>query len=238
MIGHIKIDRKILNWEWYSDCKMVHLFLHLLVKANWVEGTWRGIKIKRGQYMTSVSKLSGSTGLSVSQIRTCLGKLQTTGEIATKMTNLNTLITICKYETYQSEKNNNSKQFDKQNDNPVSNPDSNNIRIQEDKKDNTTTAVVEMGIVFIKEIANEVWKDKKWIEELCIGCGLTSVGAKDWMRQFNLSISQDTIEGFNAKRYKKMFQGWLRVKLGGGQKVTKLKDADAETKEMMQKHGL
>ncbi len=238
MIGHIKIDRKILNWEWYNDCKMVHLFLHLLVKANWVEGTWRGLKIKRGQYMTSVSKLSGNTGLSISQIRTCLSKLQTTGEITTKMTNLNTLITICKYDTYQSEKSNNSKQFDKQIDNPISNPDSNNIRIQENKKDNTTTAVVEMGIVFIKEIANEVWKDKKWMEELCIGCGLTMTGAKDWMRQFNLSISQDTIDGFDAKRYKKMFQGWLRVKLGGGQKVTKLKDGEAEVNKMLKEHGL
>jgi hypothetical protein len=142
MVGHIKIDRKILNWEWYSDYKMVHLFLHLLIKANWVDGKWRGQVIKRGQYMTSIATLSGNTGLTVSQIRTCLSKLQSTGEIANEMTNANTLITICKYETYQSEKNNNSKQndtpLDKRdstpNDTPNDTPNSNNIRKQEDKK--------------------------------------------------------------------------------------------------------
>jgi len=137
MIGHIKIDRKILNWEWYNDCKMVHLFLHLLIKANWADGTWRGRTIKRGQYMTSIAKLSGNTGLSVSQVRTCLTKLQGTGEIASEMTNFNTLITICKYETYQSEKKQDStpvsKQLDTPNSTPFSTPDSNNIRKQEDK---------------------------------------------------------------------------------------------------------
>lgn len=139
MVGHIKIDRKILNWEWYSDYKMVHLFLHLLIKANWADGLWRGQVIKRGQYMTSISKLSGNTGLSVSQIRTCLTKLQSTGEIANEMTNSNTLITICKYEIYQSEKIINSKQndtpLDKRDSKRDDTPDSNNIRKQEDKKE-------------------------------------------------------------------------------------------------------
>jgi len=138
MVGHIKIDRKILNWEWYSDYKMVHLFLHLLIKANWTDGKWRGRIIKRGQYMTSVATLSGNTGLTISQIRTCLNKLQTTGEIANEITNSNTLITICKYDIYQSEKNNNSKQndtqLDKRDSTPNDTPNSNNIRKQEDKK--------------------------------------------------------------------------------------------------------
>lgn len=138
MVGHIKIDRKILNWEWYSDYKMVHLFLHLLIKANWTDGFWRGDIIKRGQYMTSISRLSGNTGLTISQVRTCLGKLQSTGEIANEMTNSNTLITICKYDVYQSEKNTSSKHIDTPLDTPNSKrdstPDSNNIRKQEDKK--------------------------------------------------------------------------------------------------------
>jgi len=147
MIGHIKIDRKILNWEWYNDYRMVHLFLHLLLKANWTEGNWRGQIIRRGQLMTSISKLSANTGLSVSQTRTCLNKLTLTGEIANETTNSNTLITICKYDTYQSEK----KQIANELANGLTNEsqaesqtnwqtnrkrDSNNIRIQEDNKEN------------------------------------------------------------------------------------------------------
>lgn len=144
MVGHIKIDRKILNWEWYSDYKMVHLFLHLLIKANWVDGSWRGTKINRGQHMTSIATLSASTGLSVSQIRTCLNKLQLTGEITSEMTSINTLITICKYDIYQSEKKSNSKQNDieddkqssKRDSTPNDTPVSNNIRKQENKNIN------------------------------------------------------------------------------------------------------
>lgn len=138
MIGHIKIDRKILNWEWYSDYKMVHLFIHLLIKANYKENTWQGIKIKRGQLITGLHKLSGSTGLSVSQTRTCLNKLQTTGEIATEMTNKYTIITICKYDVYQSEKvdyrKQDSNQIDKQDSKQDSKQVSNTIRKQEDNK--------------------------------------------------------------------------------------------------------
>lgn len=140
MVGHIKIDRKILNWEWYSDYKMVHLFIHLLIKANYKENTWQGIKIKRGQLITGLHKLSGSTGLSVSQTRTCLNKLQTTGEIATEMTNKYTIITICKYDIYQSEKNDyrkqDSNQIDKQDSKQVSKQVSNTIIKQEDNKIN------------------------------------------------------------------------------------------------------
>jgi hypothetical protein len=245
MIGHIKIDRKILNWEWYNDCKMVHLFIHLLIKANWTDGTWRGRVIKRGQYMTSVAKLSGNTGLSVSQVRTCLAKLQGTGEIANEMTSSNTLITICKYETYQSEKKQDSiqviKQLDTPNSKPDSKPDSNNIRKQEDKNNTATGVVVEMqeiGISLVKKIANNVWSDKAWIETLCMANGLKMDGAKDWMSQFNLSISQDAIDGFDEKKYKKMFGGWLRMKLGGGQKINKVSDTAAKEKDFMKSIGL
>lgn len=138
MIGHIKIDRKILNWEWYSDYKMVHLFLHLLIKANYKDNTWQGVTIKRGQLITGLHKLSGNTGLTVSQTRTCLTKLQNTGEIAIEVTNKYSVITICKYDTYQSEKNQFSKQDSKPLDTPLSKQDSkqdsNTIRKQEDKK--------------------------------------------------------------------------------------------------------
>ncbi len=150
MVGHIKIDRKILNWEWYSDYKMVHLFIHLLLKANYKDNTWQGRVIKRGQLITGIHKLSGNTGLSVSQTRTCLTKLQTTGEIAIEVTNKFSVVTICKYETYQSEKREFSKQDNKPLDTPLSNQDDNQVsytlRKQEDK--NINPIPENSGIVF------------------------------------------------------------------------------------------
>lgn len=104
MAGHIKIDRKILNWEWYGDSKMVHLFLHLLIKANYADSRFQGILIKRGQVIVGRLKLAAALGLSERQIRTAIDKLKLTGEIVLEVTNKYSIITICKYDSYQSEK--------------------------------------------------------------------------------------------------------------------------------------
>lgn len=114
MAGHIKIDRKILNWEWYSDVNMFHLFLYFLLKANWKEGKFKGYTIKRGQLVTGRLKISKDTGLSEMQIRTCLNKLKSTNEITSKVTNKFTVITICKYDFYQNQSDDSNQQSNQQ----------------------------------------------------------------------------------------------------------------------------
>lgn len=114
MAGHIKLDRKILNWEWYQDANTCRLFIHLLLIANHKEGKWQGNLIGRGQLITGLIKLNKETGLTVRQIRTSFDKLKMTGEITIKTTNKFSIITICKYDTYQSFKNDNDKQNGKQ----------------------------------------------------------------------------------------------------------------------------
>lgn len=96
----------------------------------------------------------------------------------------------------------------------------------------------ELGIILVKEVANKVWADKAWIETLCMSNGLKLEGTKDWMAQFNLSVSQDAIPEFDEKRYKKLFGGWLRMKLSGGQKIVKVTDIAAKEKELMKSIGL
>ena len=97
----IKIYRRFLDWEWYSKSEMVHLFLHLLLKANVEDRRWCGIVIKRGQLITGRGKLIEETGISERTIRTCLQKLQETGEITVEASNRFSLITICNYDSYQ-----------------------------------------------------------------------------------------------------------------------------------------
>lgn len=103
MEGWIKLHRKLTTWEWYTDSKMVHLFLHLLLTANHKDGKFQGIDIKKGQVITGRHKLSASTGLSEQNIRTCLSKLEVTNEITIQTTNKNSLITIINYDFYQCE---------------------------------------------------------------------------------------------------------------------------------------
>jgi len=103
MGGWIKIFSKFLQWEWFDKAEMVQLFIYLLLCANYKDLYWRGIPVKRGQLLTSRDKISKDTGLTERQIRTCLSRLKTTGEIAVKTTNKYSIITICKYEEYQDD---------------------------------------------------------------------------------------------------------------------------------------
>ena len=99
--GWIKMFRLFLEWEWYGDTNMVRVFLHLLLKANYEDKRWQGMVIKRGQFVTSLANLAAETHLSVKNIRTCLSKLQSTGEIGKQSASKWTIITICKYDKYQ-----------------------------------------------------------------------------------------------------------------------------------------
>ena len=91
----------MIEWEWYTQGNTFRLFIHLLLISNHEEDKWRGIEVKRGQRITSVSKLSGDLGVSIRSIRTCLRQLENTGELTIETTNRFTLITINNYEKYQ-----------------------------------------------------------------------------------------------------------------------------------------
>lgn len=97
----IKTYEKLLKWEWYGDPIMVATWIHLLLKANWCDKKWRGVNVKRGQLITSRTRLAEEIGLTERQLRTCLERMQETGEIACETTNRYTIITICNYDIYQ-----------------------------------------------------------------------------------------------------------------------------------------
>ncbi len=101
--GWIKIYRGMLQWEWFSDAKMVQLFLYLLLSANVKELTFKGAKIKRGQLVTGLKKISSETGLSIQSVRTCLKRLKKTGEINMRSNNQFSVVTICNYEFFQND---------------------------------------------------------------------------------------------------------------------------------------
>ena len=105
MEGYVKIFRKFIKWEWYTKPNMVQLFLHFLLLANHEEGSWRGINIKRGQFITGRNSLSKDTGLSPQSIRSCIKRLKSTNEITTQPTNKFSIITIVNWEEYQKSTN-------------------------------------------------------------------------------------------------------------------------------------
>lgn len=101
--GWIKLNRQIIEWEWYKNSNVKDLFIHLLLLANHADGKWQGIPIKRGQTLTSVAHITEKTNLSRSQIRRALKHLQDTKEISVKTTKKYTLVTIENYDKYQDD---------------------------------------------------------------------------------------------------------------------------------------
>lgn len=97
----IKIYRKMLKWEWYTDVNTKTLFIHCLLKANWKDGSWHGYQYKRGQFITSIASLARETGLTVKEVRTALKHLERTGEVASWHDNKIRIITVLSYDSFQ-----------------------------------------------------------------------------------------------------------------------------------------
>ena len=83
-MSYIKIDRKILDWEWYRNLNTCRLFFHLLLKANWKDGRFEGKEIPKGSFVSSVARLAEETDMTPREIRTGLDHLKSTGEVTIK----------------------------------------------------------------------------------------------------------------------------------------------------------
>lgn len=97
----IKMYKKLKDWEWFTDINVTYLWIYLLLTASDEDKRWQGMVVRKGQMVTSVSKLASATGLTDKQIRRCIGCLERTGEIVVERANKWSIITICKYDDYQ-----------------------------------------------------------------------------------------------------------------------------------------
>ncbi len=77
----------------------------------------------------------------------------------------------------------------------------------------------EVGSEKVKAIANEVWKDVAWKNNMCIGLSLKEGELKKWLAMFNASVANDKIQKFDKAAYKKMSMGWIFMKKSNGTTV-------------------
>jgi len=99
--GFIKLYRSLLKWEWYKSPNTKIVFLHLLLKANWEDSSFRGYKVPRGSLIVGRKKLSEELGISERSVRVALNHLQMTNEVTIKTTNQFSIVTIVNWEKYQ-----------------------------------------------------------------------------------------------------------------------------------------
>lgn len=98
---YISLDRNILKWRWYKDANTMRLFVHLILTANIRDADFEKITVHRGQLVTSYPHLAQALGISVKSVRTALGHLKETGEVAVKTYPKYSLITVLNFSYYQ-----------------------------------------------------------------------------------------------------------------------------------------
>lgn len=145
--GFIKLHRKMLEWEWYTDTNVKVVFIHCLLKANFTQKNWRGITIERGSFITSYANLARELNLSVKQVRLAIEKLKRTGELATKTTNKYSIITIKNYDEYQSQDIQEDKQEDTQRANRGQTKGKQRATTKNDKNDKNDKKYIDIDIV-------------------------------------------------------------------------------------------
>ncbi len=96
--GYVKLFRKIVDREWYNELPTSHLYIHLLITANWKDELQHGNIIKRGQRLCSLSTLARETHLSTRQTRTALSHLESTGDVTILATPNYSIITLNNYD--------------------------------------------------------------------------------------------------------------------------------------------
>ena len=62
-MSYIKLDRKITEWEWFTDPNTLMVWIYLLTNAQYQDGSYRGVELKRGQLLTGRRKLSEKLGV-------------------------------------------------------------------------------------------------------------------------------------------------------------------------------
>ena len=91
-----------MEWEWYGNINTCRLFIHMLLKANWKDGKFQGKVIPRGSFVSSIQKLSEETELTMSEVRTAISHLKSTGELTSKSYSKYSIFTVNNYCLYQT----------------------------------------------------------------------------------------------------------------------------------------
>ena len=204
-MSFIKLDRKIIDWEWFSDSNMVKLWVYLLVNAKYEDTNIQGRLIKRGQLITGRKKLSKELCLSEQQIRTCIKRLISTNEITTEATNKDTLITIVNYDKYQSSADENNQQ--------INQPSNQQATNEQPTNNQQSTTYKEIKNIRNKEIKNIKHKYGQYQNVLLSDEELEKVKTEfpfDYKERIERVSSYCASTGRSYKNYLATIRNWAR----------------------------
>lgn len=97
----IKIDRNIIHWQWFTKPNHLVVWMYILINANYQDGLFCGVEVKRGELAISYKNLAKNTGLSIQNVRTVIDHFVSTGELARRGYHDFTVLTVVNYDKYQ-----------------------------------------------------------------------------------------------------------------------------------------
>lgn len=99
--GYIALHKKILDWEFFKDSNTFHVFMWILLNANYADGTVGIYKVKRGEVLTTYGQIASETGLTYDKVRTAISHLKIPRTITIKKHPKNIVISVVSYDRYQ-----------------------------------------------------------------------------------------------------------------------------------------
>lgn len=109
LTGYVRLYRSLANKGWYTKSEYVHLWLHILIKANHTGREFffngKNVKVSPGQFITGRKQLQIETGINESKIERILNFLEKNEhQIEQQKTTKNRLISVLNWDNYQNKK--------------------------------------------------------------------------------------------------------------------------------------
>jgi len=102
----IKLHRKLLDNPVMKNPNLLQLFIYCLLKANHKENEFifggSLVKVERGSFITGRFEIAKALNMNPSSVYKNLKKLQLLGYISLNSNNKNTMLSVMKYNTYQT----------------------------------------------------------------------------------------------------------------------------------------
>ena len=225
-VGWIKLHRKIIEWEYFTNPECVQLLVYLLCQAD-----------EEGNVFTTVERICADLRLTRQVVRDRLKKMSSTNTSTIKSTINGTYITLCNFTSYNGEKikvnqqtNHQTNQPEKEKVSPIP-PIKENI--QENISSTTTACAHEEFIELLKT-------DRTWGEVIAMRYSLGSLAElDDWINKFSLDVVCRDTRHKNLQDAKRHFCDWLKINLrvqNNGQKhnsTSKAEHIAAERERIM-----
>lgn len=204
------------EWQWFSKADTLQLFLYLLLHASEEDKYHCGIRLRRGQIITSISHLCEALESTPRKVRTSIERLTLSHDIDKQTTNKNTILTICNYDSYISVFSGVRQANDKQTTNERQ-ANKENISPTPPLKENINNIYSSSSSISACEEKNfiEILKsDRQWGEVIAMRFSLGTLDTLDsWIDKFALDLQCRDVKHKNLQDAKRHFNDWLRIQI-------------------------